>query len=268
MNAIDTSTPVTTAWHEQSQLLLDDLSRLLEASGSASARQYLLDAAVLQLSARFQAAVRRLVATGAKGIGDTIGGRFGARVQRALTIDAPLAKGYASADDLEQDFERIGIDVWNLDFGPEVPGWVQRGWLNDINQIRDAIAQGIDPTEAFGVVDFAEVARLAGLWGKMIKAFEGAIDDLIETCGREQREYLDALPASRIVAPAPPVGSIVRDRTLIGSGLYMVVHDIGPIGADGERFMQIEAFPNAESDATYRVPSSSLVLEPGYEALD
>ncbi|MGI9187168.1 MAG: hypothetical protein ACR2J9_06560, partial [Gaiellales bacterium] len=228
MTTPDTSPPITAAWSVQSDRTLDDLSRLLEVMGDSPSRHALLQGALLQLSGEFQRSVRLVLATGAKGVADAIGGALGARVQRSLTIDALVTKGYASADDLEVDFERIGIDIWGLDFGPEVPGWVQSGWLDDINEIRDAIAQGIDPSEAYGLVDLERVRLYVDMWGTLIAAFEGAVDELIATCRRERDESSDAAPPSLIPCEPPPIGSVVRDRTLIGSGLYTVLHDAGP----------------------------------------
>ncbi len=260
------SASIATAWSDQSSRVLDDLSRLLETSTAPAARRALLSGALLQLSGEFQRSVRLVLAAGAKGIADTIGGALGARVQRSLTIDAHITKGYASADDLEIDFERIGIDIWGLDFGPEVPGWVQRGWLDDINEVRDAVAQGIDPADAYGAIDLEVVTRYVGMWGKLLAAFEGAVDELIATCRLERDEHLDASGPSRIPHEPPPVGSVVRDRTLVGSGLYTVLHDAGPIGVDGERLLRIEPFPCPSARDSWMVPASSLVLEPGYES--
>ena len=57
---------------------------------------------------------------------------------------------------------------------------------------------------------------------------------------------------------SPPVGTIVRDRTLIGNGRFMVVHDFGPIGFEGECFAEIEPFPNIYGDPPTMVPAAAL----------
>lgn len=62
----------------------------------------------------------------------------------------------------------------------------------------------------------------------------------------------------------PPIGTIVRDRVMIGDGLYRVVADFGPIGFDGECYAMIEPFPNHYDDPPEFVPAAVLVPDPGY----
>jgi hypothetical protein len=61
-----------------------------------------------------------------------------------------------------------------------------------------------------------------------------------------------------IRSASPPVGTIVRDRTLIGNGRFMVAHNFGPIGFEGECFAEIEPFPNIYGDPPTMVPAAAL----------
>ncbi len=181
-------TPPGELWQRSRQTLLDDLSRLLEAAGVESARRQALDGSVLVLVASFQAGMRGLLALGARGIGEAVGGDLGLLVQFALTADSRLARGNASADNLRVDFERIGIEAWSLDFGRGVEGWVQRGWLDDINEVRNAIAHGGMRPEALGIVDFERVGEFADSLNTIVCVVESAVVDLINRA-HQRRDF-------------------------------------------------------------------------------
>lgn len=58
----------------------------------------------------------------------------------------------------------------------------------------------------------------------------------------------------------PPIGSIVRDRVMVGDALYRVIGDFGPIGFDGEHYAEIEPFPNRFDDPSSMVPAAVLEI--------
>jgi hypothetical protein len=186
-------TPVGLAWRIRRETLLDDLSWLLEASASDSSRRQLIDGGVLVLVAGFQAAMRSLLALGSRGIGDAIGGDLGLIVQRALTADSRLARGNASADNLRTDFARIGIDVWDLDYGVGIEGWVRRGWLDDVNEVRNAIAHGTPPGAALGVIDFERIREFAVSLDAVVVVVERAVVALIERATRSRDHGHEAM---------------------------------------------------------------------------
>ncbi len=176
-------TPAGDRWVAASRTLLDDLSTMLEAAGTPSARRHLVESGIVMLVAAFQSTMRQLLVLGARGIGEAVGGDLGLRVQRVLIGESRLARGNASTENIRVDFGRIGIRVWDLDFGPGVEGWVQRGWLDDINEIRNALAHGAPPPPDLGPTDFEGIADAVTTLDAIVKPLERAVLEVIRSAG-------------------------------------------------------------------------------------
>lgn len=132
------------AWSAAARELERVLTVLADDFGPEHSR-FLVEAAVLAASSRFQTACTGLFALAARAIADRVGGDLGAVVLAGITADSRLARGNATSAALARDFARVGVDIWDLPFPDGSDGMSARFELDDANALRNDVAHGRVP---------------------------------------------------------------------------------------------------------------------------
>lgn len=171
-------TPPGRAWASASAALAADVRALAESATGARVA-FIVESAVLAASARFQVACRGLLAYAADAIADLVGAELGAVFRRAITADARLGRGNATSAALARDFQRVGVDIWDLPFPIGSEGMTARFALDDATVFRNEIAHGreVDVDEAGLVV--ADALEMIETFDQILSVLErGVVDRL------------------------------------------------------------------------------------------
>jgi hypothetical protein len=150
--------------------------------GRRTATQQINDAYLLLLSARFQRFCRDLHTEAATAIAVKAGPAIGPLVASALTSGRNLDRGNPMPDKVQDDFKRLGLDLWLAMGAIDKRNSGRRNRLEQLMHWRNALAHQqfpMGPVNAKKVTGTDRTLRWARRWRSVCDVLAGDMDTVV-----------------------------------------------------------------------------------------